>query len=77
MDLVTALKYLGAGIAMISALGAGIGIGIGTGNACRSVAQQPEAEGKIRTTLILGSVLSEATAIYGFVIAILLLFVVK
>lgn len=77
MELITAYKLLGAGIAMISALGAGIGIGIGTGNACRSVAQQPEAQSKITTTLILGSVLSEATAIYGFVIAILLIFVAK
>ena len=77
MDLITACKYIGAGIAMICALGGGIGIGIGTGNACKAVAQQPEADGKIKSTLIIGAAMAEATAIYGFVIAILLIFVAK
>ena len=35
---------IGAGIALICALGAGIGIGIATGRASEAVARQPEAE---------------------------------
>ena len=45
---------IGAGIAVLGALGAGIGIGIATGKAAEAIARQPEAEGKINKTLILG-----------------------
>ncbi len=65
---------LGAGIAVLGALGAGIGIGIATGKATEAVARQPEADGKIRNMLILGCALAEATAIYGFVIALMIMF---
>ncbi|MDR2178478.1 MAG: hypothetical protein LBP20_10640 [Treponema sp.] len=36
------------------------------------MSRQPEASGKIMTVFFLGIALAEATAIYGFVIAILL-----
>ena len=61
---------IGAGIAVLTGIGAGIGIGIATGKATEAVARQPEADGKISK---LGCALAEATAIYGFVIALLLL----
>ena len=64
---------IGAGIAVLGSFGAGIGIGIATGRASEAVARQPEAEGKITKTLILGSALAEATAIYGFVIALMII----
>ena len=54
---------------------AGIGIGIATGHACDAIARQPEASGKINSTMILGCALAEATAIYGFVIGLMILFV--
>lgn len=66
---------IGAGIAVLTGLGAGIGIGIATSKATEAIARQPEADGKISKALILGCALAEATAIYGFVIALLLLFV--
>lgn len=66
---------IGAGVAVLTGLGAGIGIGIATGKATEAIARQPEAEGKISKALLLGCALAEATAIYGFVIALLLLFV--
>ena len=62
---------IGAGIAVLTGIGAGIGIGIATGKATE--ARQPEADGKISKLLLLGCALAEATAIYGFVIALLLL----
>ena len=68
---------IGAGIAVLTGLGAGIGIGIATGKAAEAVARQPEAEGKISKLLLLGCALAEATAIYGFVIAILIIMFLK
>ena len=64
---------IGAGIAALACIGAGIGIGIATGKAVEAQARQPEMASKIQTTLILGAALSEATAIYGFVIGILII----
>ncbi len=66
---------IGAGIAVLCGAGAGIGIGMATAHAVDAIARQPEASGKIQTSLILGCALAEATAIYGFVIALLVLFV--
>ena len=71
------LLAIGAGIAVFGALGAGIGIGIATGKAVEAIARQPEAEGKISKNLILGCALTEATAIYGFVIALMIIFMLK
>jgi F-type H+-transporting ATPase subunit c len=63
---------IGAGIAVLAGLGAGIGIGIATGRTAEAISRQPEASGKIMTAFFLGIALAEATAIYGFVVAILI-----
>ena len=68
---------IGAGIALICALGAGICIGIATGKAVEAIGRQPEMAGQIRTTLIIAAALSEATAIYGLVACIMIIFLVK
>ncbi|WP_122644744.1 ATP synthase F0 subunit C [Luxibacter massiliensis] len=68
---------IGAGIAVLTGVGAGIGIGIATGKATEAIARQPEAEGKISKTLILGCALAEATAIYGFIIGLLVILLLK
>ena len=68
---------IGAGLAVLAGAGAGIGIGIATSKATEAVARQPEAEGKINKTLILGCALAEATAIYGFVIALMIIVMLK
>ena len=67
----TTLIAIGAGIAVLTGIGAGIGIGLATSKATE--ARQPEAEGKITKLLLLGSALAEATAIYGFVIGLLII----
>ncbi len=67
------IGLIAAGIAVLTGVGAGIGIGIATGKSAEAVARQPEASGKIQTVLLLGSALAEATAIYGLVIAIMIL----
>ncbi len=63
---------IAAGIAVLTGLGAGLGIGSATSKAAEAIARQPEAAGDINKTLLLGSALAEATAIYGFVVALLL-----
>lgn len=65
---------IGAGIAVLAGLGAGVGIGIATAKAVDAIARQPEAESKISKSLLLGCALAEATAIYGFVIGLLIIF---
>ena len=69
----TSLIAIGAAVAVFTGIGAGIGIGLATGKAAESIARQPEAEGNIRSTLLLGCALAEATAIYGFVIGLLII----
>lgn len=64
---------IGAGIAVLTGIGAGIGIGIATAKAVDAIARQPEADGKISKSLLLGCALAEATAIYGFVIGLLVI----
>lgn len=61
---------IAAAIAVFVGVGAGIGIGIATGKTSESIARQPEAAEKIRSTFILGAALAEATAIYGFITAL-------
>ena len=68
---------IGAGIAVLTGVGAGIGIRIATGKAADAIARQPEADGKISKTLILGCALAEATAIYGFIIGLLIIILLK
>ena len=72
-----ALIAIGAGIAVLTGIGAGVGIGIATGKAVDAIARQPEAESKISKNLIRGCALAEATAIYGFIIGILIVFFLK
>ena len=71
------LIAIGAAIAVFTGIGAGIGIGHATGKAVEAIARQPEAESKISKSLILGCALAEATAIYGFIIGILIIFFLK
>lgn len=71
------LVAIGAAVAVLTGLGAGLGISLATGKAVDAIARQPEAESKISKNLILGCALAEATAIYGFIIGILIIFFLK
>ena len=68
------IGIIAAGIAVLTGFGAGIGIGIATGNATEAIARQPESAGKINSTLLLGCALAEGTAIFGFITALLVIF---
>jgi ATP synthase F0 subunit c len=77
-DLVTALKYLGAGLAIgLGAIGPGIGIGILMQGALQAMGRNPDASSNIQTNMILGVAFAEAIAIYALVVALILMFVVK
>jgi F-type H+-transporting ATPase subunit c len=67
-----ALIGIGAAIAVFTGIGAGVGIGIATYGLAQAISRQPEASGKITPMFLVGIALAEATAIYGFVVAILL-----
>ena len=62
---------------VLTGIGAGIGIGIATAKATDAIARQPEAAGDINKALLLGCALAEATAIYGFVIGMLIILFLK
>ncbi len=69
-------KAKGAAIAVGLAAAAGaVGMGIAVGKSVEGIARQPEAEGKIRTTLMLGLVFIETAIIYALIVAILIIFV--
>ncbi len=69
------LAAIGAGIGYgLAAIGPGIGIGIVVGRAITAMAQSPEQAGMVRTTMFLGIAFTEALALIGFVVFILLKF---
>jgi len=73
--LVPGLAKLGAGIAMIGALGSGIGIGLVVNGALQAIGRNPDTQGIIQTNMILGIVFVESIAIYVLVVALILIFV--
>lgn len=69
-------KAMAAAIAVGLAAAAGaVGMGWAIAKSVEGISRQPEAEGKIRTTLMLGLVFVETAIIYALVIAILIIFV--
>lgn len=71
----TGLTNLGAGIAIgFAAIGGGVGIGLLVMGALQAMGRNPEAAPEIRTNMILGIAFAEAVAIYGLVVALILMF---
>ena len=76
VDNTIGLKAIAAGIAIgIAAAGGAVAMGMTTGKSAESIARQPEAEGKIRTTMMLGLVFIETAIIYALLVVILIIFV--
>ena len=72
----TGTKALAAAIAVGLAAAAGaIAMGIAIAKSAEGISRQPEAEGSIRTTLMLGLVFIETAIIYALIVAILIIFV--
>ncbi len=69
-------KALAAGLAVGLAAAAGaVAMGIAVAKSSEATARQPEAEGKIRSSLMLGLVFIETAIIYALIVAILIIFV--
>lgn len=70
-----AIKAVAMAIAAgIGVLGPGIGIGILVSRALEAIGRNPEAAGKIQSTMILGIVFVEALAIFALVVAFIIKF---
>ena len=72
--LILACSAIGAGLAMIAGVGPGIGQGIAAGHGASAVGRNPGAKGTIMSTMLLGQAVAETTGLYGFAVAIILLF---
>lgn len=66
------MNFIAASIVMLASIGAGFGMCYATAKAVDAVARQPEAASKIQTILLLGCALAESTAIYAFVVALIM-----
>lgn len=75
-QLILVCRYLGAAIAMgLGAIGAGVGEGITAAGALSSIAAQPRQIGDFVRTMFIAQAVSESSAIYALVVALVLLFV--
>ena len=68
MDVQTALAISAPLSVGIAALGSGIGLGIAVKGAMEAIGRQPEASGKILTSMIIGAALIEALTIYALIV---------
>ena len=73
-DFVGGLRLIGAGIAVFTCFGSSIGQGYAAGKAVEAVSRNPEVTSKIRTQFIIGAAVAESGAIYGLVVALLLIY---
>ncbi len=69
-----AAAFLGAAIAMgLGSIGPALGQGLIGTKACESVGKYPESADKIRMTMMIAMAIVESSAIYAFLVALLLI----
>jgi F0F1-type ATP synthase membrane subunit c/vacuolar-type H+-ATPase subunit K len=73
--IVQAARYIGAGLAMIGAAGAGVGVGLAAMGGVQAMGRNPDVTSTIQVNMILGIVFAEAIAIYAMAVALIVLFV--
>ena len=74
-EFIAAMSAVGAGLAMIAGIGPGVGQGYEAGQAAAAVGKNPGAKSDITSTMLLGQAVAETTGLYGFAVAIILMFV--
>ncbi len=74
-EFIYAMSAVGAGLSMIAGLGPGIGQGYAAGQAAAAVGRNPGAKADVMSTMLLGQAVAETTGLYGFAVAIILMFV--
>lgn len=85
MNLLAALADVANNNLGLVAIGAGIAVGLGAlsaigegmiiSHAIDAMSRNPEMQGKLTSTMIVGVALDESTAIYALVVAILIIFI--
>jgi F-type H+-transporting ATPase subunit c len=69
------VAFLMAGITIgIGAFGAGVGAGLPAASACEGVARKPENENKIIVNMLIGQVITQTSAIFALVVALMFIF---
>ena len=68
MDVATVLAITAPLTVGIAAFGSALGLGRAIGAAMEAIGRQPEASGKILTTMIIGAALIEALTIYALIV---------
>lgn len=75
ITIVAAMSILVAGLSVaIGSIGNALGQGRAVAQAMEALAQQPDASGNITRTLFVGLAMIESTAIYCFVVSMILIF---
>ncbi len=75
MELEAAKNFAMAIVVGLGVLGPGLGIGLLVSKALEAVGRNPEASGKIQTTMFIGIVFTEALAIFALVVGFIIKFV--
>jgi F-type H+-transporting ATPase subunit c len=76
LNLIAAVSIFTAGITIaVGSIGPALGQGRAVAQALSAIAQQPDEANNISRTLFVGLAMIESTAIYCFVISIILIFV--
>ncbi len=74
MDIGTGIAILGPALAVgLAGAGAGVGIGLAGKGSLEAMARNPNMYSKIQTNMLIAAALAESVAIYGLVIAFILL----
>lgn len=75
MEDLEAMKALAMAIAVgVGVFGPGLGIGLLVGKALEAIGRNPEASGKIQTTMFIGIAFTEALAIFALVVGFIIKF---
>ncbi len=73
--IIVGCSLLAAALAMaFGTIGTGLGQGLGLSGAASAVGRNPEAQGKILLTMMVGLAMIESIAIYALVIALVILY---
>lgn len=76
-SIISFAKIFGAGLAVgFGGIGPGIGSGLAAESACKVTAARPRIDLLVLRTMLIGQAVSQSTAIYALIIALLLLFLV-
>ena len=75
LESIESMKALGMALAVgLGMIGPGIGIGILVSKALEAIGRNPDASGKIQTTMFIGIAFTEALAIFAIVIGFIIKF---